>query len=204
MKMLRLFACLLVCSLPAVRAQEPAAPRAPYVAPVPANGRWVVTLETPGVPAAQTDLPAAIETVKSGDLKRVTIYYKSGTSKRFDQKGEYLLTTTPAGLQIDRYIPMFPPYPCYTNGFLFVENVVPANFKGVVKLKGADCFYYASGTTGVWVAVDSMLPMAASHEGVVAYFQFLPTPSQPLTLSPEEAALLQKYEAAANAFRAMR
>ncbi|XHR27095.1 MAG: hypothetical protein ACFUZC_14200 [Chthoniobacteraceae bacterium] len=206
MNALRLIALWLVFSLPAIRAQEPVppAPKPPYVAPVPVNARWVVTLETPGGLSAQTELPTAIETIKTGGVKRVTLFFKSGPSQRFDQMGDYLLTTTPAGPQISKAIPLFPPYPFYTDGYLFVENVVPAHFKGVVKLKGVDCFYYGTGNSSVWISVDTQLPVAARQEGVLAYFQFLPAPSQPLTLPPEEAAQLEKYEAAANAFRAMR
>lgn len=206
MKAFCLMVAWLVFLIPPARAQEPASPlpKPPYVAPIPDNARWVVTLETPGATPTQTENPVAIETIKTGKTKRVTLFFKSGTSQRFDQLGDYLLTTTPAGPQISKYIPLFPPYPFYTDGFLFVENVVPANFKGMVKFKGVDCFYYGSGNTSVWIAVDTQLPVAARQEGVLALFQFLPAPSQPLALPPEEAAQLEKYEAAANAFRAMR
>ncbi len=206
MKAFCLLVAWLVCLIPATRAQESAlpVPKPPYVAPIPDNARWVVTLEMPGASSTQSELPTSIETIKTGSTKRVTLFLKGGSSQRFDQKGEYLLTNTPSGPQISKYIPLLPPYPFYTEGFLFVENVVPANFKGVVKLKGVECFYYASGNTSVWIAAESMLPVAARHEGVLAYFQFLPAPTQPLTLSPEVVAQLEKYEAAANAFRAMR
>jgi hypothetical protein len=205
MRELRILALWLVFWLPAVRAQEPAlpVPKPPYVAPIPDDARWVVTMEATAGTSAQT-FPTAIETIKTGGLKRVTLFFKGGTSQRFDQKGEYLLTTTPAGPQISKYIPLLPPYPFYTNGFLFVENIGPANFKGVVKIKDVNCFYYSNGNTSIWIAVDSMLPVAARQDGVLAHFQFLPAPTQPLTLPQEEAAQLEKYEAAANAFHAMR
>ncbi|XHR27169.1 MAG: hypothetical protein ACFUZC_14580 [Chthoniobacteraceae bacterium] len=178
-------------------------PKPPYVAPLPQNGHWTITLNS----VAQTDkerVPATIDTIKTGETKQVTLLYKDGTSQRFNHAGGYIFTQSSKGVEIFTKLPGIPAYPCYTDGFVFVENIGPAVFKDMAKISGTECFHYQTGSSDVWIAVDSMLPVAARSGNLTAYYQFQPPPTAPIALPPEEAAILRKWEKAYNAFGAMR
>jgi hypothetical protein len=218
MKRICLFAMLPVIALSAGASLSLAqqdgkpVPRPPYVAAIPVNGHWSVTLDAsdPQAPAgtkaplADEHVPTSIDTIKVGNTKRVTLFFKDGTSRRFDQVDGYFLTASPAGAKL--FVPMdaSPPYPFYTDGFLFVDHVNPSTFKGVVTCKGVDCFHYQDGSLDIWIAVDSMLPVAAESGKVTAYFQFMAPPDAPITLPADEELILQKEIGAYNKFRAVR
>jgi len=186
---------------------ERVTPKPPYVAPVPLYGHWVITLKFPEkrkLESVSEQNPVSIDTVKTGDLKRVTLVFKDGTSKTYDHFQKYILTASAHGYEIFSHIDDNPPYPFYTDGFLFVEGVNSTTFKETVKLGAVDCFYYQSASSEVWIAAGSMQPVAAKSNGVMAYYQIQPAPIDSLTLAPDEAAILHRKIAVDNAFRAMR
>ena len=190
-------------------------PKAPYVAPVPSYGHWTMELiseaaatpaTVPGSPAvtSRPRIPTTIETIRTGDLKRVIITYSTGVPQQFDQAGPYFLTSS--GSRADLFIPHRgeDPYPYYTKGFLFFETISPSWFKDVVKIGGVDCFHYENGSTQLWVAVDSMLPVAARSGGITARYQFQPTPTSPIVLPPDEEAVLDREIKAYKAYQSLR
>ena len=190
-------------------------PKSPYVAPVPSYGHWTVELKSeaaappataPGnpTPTSQPGIPTTIETIRTGDLKRVILTYSTGASRQFDQAGPYFLTSS--GSRADLFIPHRgeDPYPFYTKGFLFFETISPSWFRDVVKIGGVDCFHYENGSTQLWVSVDSMLPVAAKSEGITAHYQFQPAPGSPIVLPPDEKAVLEKEMNAQKASQSVR
>ena len=196
--------------------REPLTPRPPYIAPVPGYGHWVVTLIYSWVDGSRLALPdkskagtaeqipRAIDIVKTDKTKRVTLSFKDGTSHRIDQVNGYILTISNTGPQIFTASPDMPPYPFYTEGFLFVENVGPATFSGMVSIKGKECFHYQDGTSEAWIDIDSMLPVAARKNGYTVFFQFLEPPTAPIVLTSDEAAVLERQEKAHSAAQSMR
>ena len=202
-----------------ISAQPPPAlvPKPPYVAPVPIYGHWTVVLESepatspaghhharPKVESQQ--IPTTIDTIRTGDLKRVILSYSTGASQQFDQTGIYFLTSDASGSGTKLFIPHpdVPPYPFYTNGFLFFETLNPSWFRDIVKMGGINCFHYQNGSTQLWVAVDSMLPVAAKSEGITAHYQFQPAPGSPIVLPPDEKAVLEKEMNAQKASQSVR
>jgi len=192
-------------------------PKSPYVAPVPSYGHWTVELKSeaaappataPGnpTPTSQPGIPTTIETIRTGDLKRVILSYSTGASQQFDQTGIYFLTSDASGSGTKLFIPHpdVPPYPFYTNGFLFFETLNPSWFRDIVKMGGINCFHYQNGSTQLWVAVDSMLPVAAKSEGITAHYQFQPAPGSPIVLPPDEKAVLEKEMNAQKASQSVR
>jgi hypothetical protein len=183
-------------------------PKPPYVAAVPDDCHWTVTLEYPSSRKISTThserYPIAIDTIKTGNTKRVTLWFEDRTSQQFDQEGELFLTNSPSGVHAFTAAPDAPPYLYYTDGFLFIEPIEPTMFKGSVNYKGIECFYYKNNSTEVWVDAHSLLPVSAKSGGVMAHFQFLPKPNAPISLPPEELAILQKQEKAISFFRNLR
>jgi len=194
-------------------AQQPA-PKAPYVAPIPASGHWTIQLKSsesaPSVAAHtgkgnQSDnRPVLIDTLKSGLIKRTTVGFKDGTSQCFDQSGPYFFQPASAGSYPYIPPPEEAPYPFYSEGFLFFENVSPSWFKNVLKVGGIDCFHYQNGSRELWIAVDSMLPVAAKSGDIVALYQFHPAPNPPVTLTPEEQAAFDHVQKVKKAFESIR
>ncbi len=209
---------LLFAGIPPIRAQdrELPAPKPPYIAPLPHDGHWLITLKRAEPDPAQSisdkrartvtpePIPTAIDTLKTGDTKRITLTFRDGTAQQIHQVRGYILTTAAEGPQISTATPGAPPYPFYTTAFLFVENIGPSTFKGVASIQGKECFYYRTGTTEAWIDIDSMLPIASKAEGIIAHFQFLPPPTTPIALPPEEASILNQQERAHTAASLMR
>jgi hypothetical protein len=189
-------------------------PMPPYVAPVPGAAHWIVTLKSkaaasPVGPSARPEAgpqraPSTIETIKTGDTKEVTLSYDDGTSQRFDQVGFYFMTGSGSKTELFISNTVHPPYQFYTKGFLFFDTLDPSWFRGITKVGTVDCFYYNSGAVELWVAIDSMLPVAAKSGGILASFSFLPAPTSPIALPPNEQALLDRQIKAYNTFQSVR
>ena len=213
MKPIRLILLISITVLAARTFAEPSpvpTPQPPCVAPVPKSAHWTITLKsevavTPGKsqPAPQP-MPTTIEIIKTGDTRQVTLSYSDGTSQRFDQAGPYFLTGSASRTEL--FIPRSgaPSYPFYTDGFLFFERVSPSWFKDVVKIEGVDCFHYQNGSAQLWIAVDSMLPVAAVSGGIIAQYQFQPTPGSSIILPLDEQAALDKEIKAYKAYQTVR
>lgn len=179
----------------------------PKVAPMPKDAHWVVTFKQPGdekaAPTSGREL-LSIDTVKTGDSRRVTLAYSDGTSDVFDQVRDYLLTSSPEGPQLSMAIADPPSYPFFSNGFLFTDGIETATFVGAEDFQGVPCLRYRLSEGDVLISAETKLPVAAKHNTLTAYFQFLPSPTAPLVLPAEMAALLQRQERAYKAFRDLR
>jgi hypothetical protein len=188
-------------------AQQPA-PKAPYIAPVPSNAHWVVTIKPPGsekqVSSEVAREVVSVDTVKTGATRQVTLTFSDNTTERFDHAGGYILTATPQGPQLIAAVENPPSYPFYSDGFLYSGGVSPESFVGVETFQGVECFHYRTEVNDVWISTETMLPVASKADGTMAYFQFLSAPTVPLALSPEKLALLERQERAYKAFRDLR
>jgi hypothetical protein len=203
---------------------------------VPNDGHWIIKIKPPASPASQqpaaptpkveTDQPVMLDTVKTGDIKQVTVYFRTQPSMVFNQKSDTIFVPTAKGdLMVhdsDHPIstgdagattPLDPdagfdgPYPFYSRGFVFADflrNKGGSSFKNVVLYANVRCFHYQSGDYEAWIDVASMLPVATKHQGIEADFQFLAAPTSPLQLPPDEAASLQKTEQAYRALNSVR
>jgi len=210
---------------PAQTAEKPA-PRPPYLADVPDYGHWIVTFKytpdastgaagsTTGGPGADGAKPptapdgslTAIETIKTGDLRGVTLTFGDGTSKQFTCQGDWVLCSTPKGPQLGFATSTSRPYAYYTAGFILLDGVKidPSTFKEASPRNGVLAFHYKSGDVDVWIDPGSMLPLAAKQNGVEASYAFLTPPPKPFDIPKDQESLLKKEQSAYKATRAMR
>jgi hypothetical protein len=210
-------------------------PKPPYLAPVPKYGHWKVTFKygkisspettgasastssatpPPASPAPQPEtleapnptLPAAIDTIKTGDLSGVTLTFGNGITKEYTCQGDWVLNSSPEGAQLSIASSMSLPYPYYTIGFILLDGVKidPSTFRETAKHDGVIAFHYKSGDVDVWIDPASMLPLAAKQDAVEVSYQFLPRPTEPFSIPADQAALLKKERQADAATRAMR
>jgi hypothetical protein len=192
---------LMILGISLGMAQEPLRPKAPYVAPVPKNAHWLVTMK---YPHAAAERPTSIDIAKTEDIKRLTISYSTEKPKEIYAVRGYYLTETAQGpelMNVDRSDLL---YPFLSDEFVFIGRLKAEQFKEVVKINGVTCFHFQNEISEVWIAADSMLPVAARKDGMMAYYQFFPPTEAPVILPPAESAFLQRHENACNAFRGMR
>ncbi|HEY0256511.1 MAG TPA: hypothetical protein VGC39_03630 [Candidatus Methylacidiphilales bacterium] len=213
----------LMASLEMTRAQteEVPAPQPPYIQPVPDYGHWKVTFKykdaAPSVtvaassvpapaPSPSSNMPTAIETIKTGDLRGVTLTFPDGTTKEYTCQGDWALNSSAKGAQLSIASSTSLPYPYYTTGFILLDGVRinPATFKGAMKYNGTIAFHYKSGDVDVWIDPTSMLPLGAEQEGVEVSYQFLTPPPRPFPIPKDQADLMKKERDASAATRAMR
>jgi hypothetical protein len=222
----------LVADVETARAQieEIPVPKPPYLAPVPDYGHWMVKFKykqagppsaAVGAPAAATDTPppapaapappdeespVSIETIKTGELRGVTLTFADGTSKQFTCQGDWVLNSTPNGPQLSIAMPTALPYPYYTTGFIMLDGakINPSTFKEAAKHNGVMAFHYHSGDVEVWIDPDTMLPMVAKQGGVEVTYQFLTPPPRPFPIPKDQENLLQQEQAALKATSSMR
>jgi hypothetical protein len=220
----------LAAGLELARAQtdEVPVPKPPYIEPVPDYGHWMVRFkyrkaETPTAAASATGSPAAappappapspsdgsptsIETIKTGDLRGVTLTFSDGTSKEYTCQGDWILNSTPNGPQLSIAIPKALPYGYYTTGFILLDGVKidPSTFKEAAKHNGVMAFHYRSGGVDVWIDPETMLPLGAKQDGVEVSYQFLTPPPRPFPIPKDQENLLQQEQAALKATSSMR
>jgi len=198
------------------------APKAPYLAPVPDYGHWIVTFKYAGspdsvpadddaataasAPKAPDGFPITLDTIKTGDLRGVVFTSADGSSRQFTCQGDWILSSTPKGPQLLVASSSQRPYAYYTSGFVMLDGVTinPSTYKGLDMSKGTAAFHYQSGEVEAWIDVNSMLPIAVKANGVEASYQFLPAPPRPFTIPDDQANLLQKEQAADQKARALR
>ena len=209
----------LLAGMEMARAQsdEKPVPKAPYLAAVPDYGHWMVTFkydapakdDTAGgdkPPSAQEGIPSAIDTIKTGDLRGVTVSFANGTTKQFTCQGDWVLSSTPKGPQLSIASPSQSPYIYYSKGFILLDGVTinPSTFKGAAMHNGALAFHYKSGEADVWIDIATMLPLAVKEPGIEANYQHLPAPPRPFVIPKDQAGLLHKQQEADRKVRALR
>jgi hypothetical protein len=164
-----------------------------------------------------------LDTVKTGDVSRVSVYYRGAAPEVFNEKGGTVFVPTQKSVMMlhdedasmQSYGPEPPdpnagfkgPYPYYSRGFLYADFLYHkglSSFKDVVLHNSVRCFHYQDGDYEAWIDVETMLPVATKHGGIEADFQFLPAPTSPLELPPEEAASIQKSEETYKVLRSIR
>lgn len=201
-RLLLLANCLIVA-----HAAQPPTPQPPYVAPVPKNAHWTISFQygeaTKKQGAVRREL-FTLETLKTGDNRRMILVYSDGTSAQYDRIGDYLFKQTNRGARLLTLTPDDPPFPYYTDGFLFAEKVDLSTFKDVVHYKGTECFHYVTPTGELWIATETLLPVAARAGEVSVHYQFLPAPSEPFAVSAEEQEILLRQQRVYNAQKELR
>ncbi|XHR31131.1 MAG: hypothetical protein ACFUZC_11365 [Chthoniobacteraceae bacterium] len=197
----------MACLSPLARAEE-AIPRAPYVAAIPENAHWNVYLQegrgTPSASDSTKGVPAVIETVRTGDIEYVTVKYKDGATEQFARVKNDLVIALANKPRLLAVTPDTPPYPFYSEGFLFVEGLGLSSFRETVNYRGVQCSRYENASGEVWIATGSLLPVAARMGSMLAVYEFLPAPTVRISLSPEANAMVQQQERALNTFNALR
>jgi len=211
----------LVTGTGTVRAQseeKPAPkPKAPFLADVPDYGHWIVTLkyspapsgDTAGgakPPAAPDGSPTVIDTIKTGDLRGVTLTFADGTTKPFSCQGDWVLISTPKGPQLGIVTSSWRPYIYYTSRFVLLDGVKIdlSTYKETEMHNGVTAFHYKSGDTDVWIDPATMLPLGVKKPDVEAAYQYLPAPPRPFLIPKDQADLLKKEQDADKAVRSMR
>ena len=212
-------------------------PKAPYLAPVPDYGHWIVTFQhkeaasngaatgsapspnASGAPLAPSTLPAAptlsssdygfptaIETIRTGDLRGVTLTFANGKTKQYTCQGNWILCSTPNGPLLGIATPTAHPYIYYTTGFILLDGVTinMSTFKEAAKHGNVMAFHYKSGDTDVWIDPETMLPLAAKKEGVEGTYEFLTPPPRPFPIPKDQESLLHKEQEAYRATSSMR
>jgi hypothetical protein len=207
------------------QADQKRMPQAPYLASVPDYGHWIVTFKyipdastsaasgpggaaanPPAAPVVPDGSPTAIETIKTGDLRGVTLTFGDGTSKLFTCQGDWVLCSTPKGPQFGIATPTAQPYAYYTTGFILLDGVKvnPSTFKETVPRNGVFAFHYKSGDADIWIDPGSMLPLAVKVPGIEVSYQFLTPPPKPFDIPKDQESLLQKEQSAYKATSSMR
>jgi hypothetical protein len=184
----------------ATAATPPAAPTAAAVSPAPA------TPAAPAAPSTPDGSPTAIETIKTGDLRGVTLTFADGKSQQFTCQGDWVLRSTPKGPQLGIATPTAHPYIYYTTGFILLDGATinMSTFKEAAKHNGVMAFHYKSGDVDVWIDPDSMLPLAAKQNGVEGSYEFLTPPPRPFDIPKDQESLLQKEMEAYKSTKSMR
>jgi len=183
--------------------------RGPALAAAPEAAHWKIRLKYPaeipaesqeGTPASSApapvpDQPTEIDIVQTGTRRRVTLSYEGLPPRQVDQDGPYILTANGGTIRIGVLQAGESPYPFYAAVFPFVDWVGQqdgAAFRNTVKYRGMTCLHYQSGADEAWIDSETLLPVAARHEGIEAYYKFLPAPTAPLAFPPAEELLIQK------------
>jgi hypothetical protein len=195
-------------------------PKSPYIAPASDYGHWTIKMKYPAPPSvpgqpAQTpalgaDKPIGIDTIGTGNVRRITLSFAGEPSEEIYEKDGTFFIPTGRGILMTRAASEVPgegPYPFYSPGFLFAGWVCRnglSSFKDVVTYNEARCFHYQEGGDEAWIDVNTMLPVATKQDGIEADYQFMAPPTSPLQLPPDEASALQKTVDAYKAVNATR
>jgi hypothetical protein len=175
----------------------------PAAAPVPGQS-------VPLPPTQGLDKPTVLDIIRTGDIRRATLFFANQPSEEINEKDGTFFVPTGQGILMTRAVSQAlgeGPYPFYSPGFLFADWLGrggPSSFKDVAVYNQARCFHYQEGGDEAWIDVDTMLPVAMKHDGIEADYQFQSPPTSPLQLPPEEATALQKTEDAYKAVNATR
>ena len=191
-------------------------PKAPFIAPVPDYGHWMVTFkyladsdkpaDTTKPPAVPNGYPVTIDTIKSDELRSVVLTFADGKSKQFTCRGDWIMTSTEKGPQLSIASPSSVPFIFYTNGFILLDKVKlnASNFQGAETHNGVLTFHYKIGDVDAWVDRTTMLPVGAKENSVEVSYQFMTPPPKPFPIPEDQSALLKKEQSAYQATRALR
>ncbi len=195
------------------QSEEMPVPKPPYLTPVPDYGHWKVTFKyeaaapaTTPTPSTSAELPTTVETIKTGDLRGVTLTFAKGPPQQFTCQGDWVLNSSAKGAQLRIVTPLAIPYPYYTTGFIFLDGIKvdPSTFKEAVPHNGVIAFHYRSNEVDVWIDPTSMHPLAAKKDGVEASYEFMTPPPRPFPIPQDQESLLQKEQQAYKATSSMR
>jgi len=188
------------------QAQNAVEPPSPRLRATPNSVHWMIEFKYPqtgtsGEPGSMANagpvppgFVAKLEIVKFGTLKRVTLTQGDGTTRRFLHSGDLMVVKSPSGVYYLDNIPGGPPYPYGNEAFPLCEWVrsAPADaYLGTVEYKGVTCHHYRASSQEAWIDVESLLPVAAYGDGVMAFYRFLDPPSGPIPIDPGEAEAIK-------------
>jgi hypothetical protein len=203
--------CLAALLTPPALAADPA-PTPPWVAPVPANAEWTITLSSPAA-GAKPPPSATLQTIhviKTGTTKHDTITYSNGTTEEAWYVGKNaFLTDTFSKANI--YLTEFSAYdfgglgdPVHSLGFTGFDWVKAGNYDTIVSYQNERCYHYrfqGQQQAEAWIQVKDKLPVAYQISGILYVYSFAAPPSTPLALPPayqaiwDQSLLIQKRQA---------
>ena len=170
-------------------------PKPPFVAPVPANADWTVTLQYLAAPPAaggKTDgRMTEVHSTKVGNIKRDRISYTgkppeehwfaNTLSLQTDAKGEVSvqdLGSMPASDNGD-------PNPSVAVGYPGVKWLAANCYDKVVTLEKHQYYHFVREKLEAWIDVETHLPLAYRTDNMVFRFKFNAPPDAPLVMPPE-------------------
>jgi hypothetical protein len=171
-------------------------PTPPFVAPVPENADWVLTVKYPAKPAAAPDAPALpdlrvteVHSMKTGDIKHDELTSADGKKRDNWYVGTLYLWAVPQGDVLAADLSGTPANPMdsspsVSNGFPGVGWVSLNNYDKVVFWEKRPCYHYATEGLQAWVDVETLLPVAYIAGNATYVFKFNAPPTQPLVLPP--------------------
>lgn len=171
-------------------------PSAPFVAPVPENADWVVTLQRPKVPPKADGSPAApapadrriieVQTTKTGKFRRDRITSADGVTEErwfvdmlllWPTTGGEVAATDLSGIPFDAE----DPNPSVPRGFPGVGWPRIEFYDKPVLFEKRPSYHYVHEATEAWIDAETRLPLAYKSANATFQFRFNPPPTAPLT-----------------------
>lgn len=175
-------------------------PSPPFVAAVPENADWIVTLQYPGAPQASASpgssvssprRTTAVHSTKTGNLKHDRITATDGSSEDHWYSGSLYLWPSSSGQVIvfdtrDNPRDAGDTSPSVASGFPGVGWVQLSCYDKVEPIKERPCYHYImkGGAVEAWIDVETRFPLAYKCGDVIYQFKFNAPPTAPLTLPP--------------------
>ncbi len=195
-------------------------PTPPYVAPIPQNAQWTVTLQY-GTAADKGDRSSPtkadgkavhqlqqIQCTKTGAIKHDKSIYSDGIVEESWYSDSVLLAPFPNSKQImvitnlqdlGRINFGEKGNPTQSFGFTGVDWVKKSYFEKMTSFQKKNCYHYIlpgnEQTSGAeaWIDVKTALPVAYKVDGVIYTYQFDSPPSSSLSVPPPFSDELQAY-----------
>jgi hypothetical protein len=180
-----------------------APPTPPFVAPVPENAQWIITVSS----ATGAGAPAGaklqeIRVVKTGITKHDTFVYSDGSTDETWYIGNKALMSD-TFVKTNIYLTEFSSHdftgagdPVRSLGFTGMDWLQSKFFDKIVAYQNVACYHYRlpsrSASVEAWVNVKSKQPVAYQINSMLYVYSFSPPPTTPLVLPPAYQAVWDK------------
>jgi len=196
----RLIGILTLAAVSGVWAQDAAQapqPTPPFVAKVPDQADWKITVKyLPDASDAAAPRNAyrvvEVHTTKIDGIKRDQIHYANETTSEQWSVGNMILWQMPSGaigmtdstLQPDPDTKGDVGFPVAADSFPGVSWVRSEFFEHLVVFEQRKCFHYVNGPTEAWIDPATRYPMAYKSGNGFYRYQYSAVPNETLTLPP--------------------
>ncbi|MEI9999831.1 MAG: hypothetical protein WDO13_12080 [Verrucomicrobiota bacterium] len=192
-----------------------APPTPPFVAAVPENARWAITVSRPSSNGAASAAPASagaagksttqlqeIRVVKTGATKHDTLVYSDGGTDEVWYLGTKALMSD-TFVKTNIYLTTFSSHdftgvgdPVRSLGFTGMDWLQSKFFDKIVTYQNVSCYHYhfsgRSAAAEAWVNVKNKLPVAYQINGALYVYSFGEPPTTPLVFPPAYQAVWDK------------